>query len=123
MNRIAYSGEQQVRKVQMQKLDDLVAGLDSVMMKVDVEGAELEVLLGAERALANPSLIVIELETVVAESAAVVTRMEFESNCYDPFRRILSRQTNCRSSNTLFVRDWSFVAERLQSARQFEILG
>ena len=108
----------------MERVDDIVADSQPIMIKIDVEGAELEVLSGAQRLLANPSLKVIELETVVPESAAILMQNGFEKACYDPFRRTLDKSAGpCRSSNSLFVRDWAFVADRLQTARPIEILG
>ena len=123
-NRIATANDAKTRTVRMETLDAIVADSHPVMMKVDVEGAELHVLMGAEGLLADPSLKVIEMETVVPESAAILSRNGFETACYDPFHRTLARnRADCKSSNTLFVRDWPFVADRLQSAEQIEIFG
>jgi FkbM family methyltransferase len=124
VNRIAPAGGSGTRIVRMERLEDVVCDTPPAMMKVDVEGAELEVLSGADRVLTNPSLRVIELETVVPESAEILAQHGFEKACYDPFHRTLSKQLdNCRSSNTLFVRDWHFVTDRLQTARSLEVLG
>ena len=123
-NRIATANDAKTRTVRMETLDAIVADSHPVMMKVDVEGAELHVLMGAERLLANPSLKVIEMETVVPESAAILSRNGFETACYDPFHRTLTRNPkDCKSSNTLFVRDWPFVEDRLQTAQQIQVLG
>ncbi len=124
VNRIANGGDKRTRTVRMEKLDEIVSDSQTIMMKVDVEGAELEVLLGAEKLLANPSLKVIELETVAPESARILGSSGFEVACYDPFQRVLARKsTTCRSSNSLFIRDWPFVASRLQTAELVEVLG
>lgn len=124
VNRIATSSDQKTRTVRMEKLDELVSNLQPNMMKIDVEGAELEVLSGAPHVLANASLKIIELETVAAETAQILARSGFEAACYDPFHRQLSkRSTACKSSNALFVRDWPFVADRLQAAEPIEVLG
>lgn len=123
-NRLATARTNKTRTVRMERLDEIVSDAQPVMMKVDVEGAELGVLSGAERVLANPSLKVIELETVVPESAGILARHGFEMASYDPFQRTLSKEsTSCRSSNSLFVRDLPFVANRLQTAGQVEVLG
>ena len=124
VNRLATANDKTTRTVRMETLDVIVSDCHPVMMKVDVEGAELDVLLGGERLLANPSLKVIEMETVAPESAGILSRNGFETACYDPFHRTLTRNaTDCKSSNTLFVRDWKFVADRLQEAGQVEVLG
>ncbi len=123
-NRLATGSGQKTRPVRMERLDEIAGDAQPAMMKVDVEGAELGVLRGAERVLANPSLKVIELETVVPESAEILSRRGFETACYDPFHRTLSQRSSaCKSSNVLFVRDWPFVASRLQTAAKIEVLG
>jgi hypothetical protein len=94
------------------------------MMKVDVEGAEEGVLQGAESLIANPCLKVVELETVTPESAGILIRNRFERADYDPFSRSLNRDPiTLKSSNSLFVRDWSFVADRLATAVRVQVLG
>jgi FkbM family methyltransferase len=124
LNRLATDSDEATRTVSMERLDEVVSDSNPVMMKVDVEGAELEVLLGAERVLANPSLSVIELETVSPKSATILLRHGFEIGWYDPFHRTLSRDSvGHSSSNKLFVRNWPFVTDRLQTARHVEILG
>lgn len=124
VNRLASAGDPKTRTVRMETLDEVVGAGQPAMMKVDVEGAELGVLRGAEGVLARPSLRVIELETVVPESAAILARHGFKAACYDPFHRALSeRSSACRSSNALYVRDWALVASRLQTAAKVEVLG
>lgn len=123
-NRIATGIDGRTRTVPIEKLDEIVSNSQPIMMKVDVEGAELDVLSGAERVLANPSLRVIELETVAPRSARILARNGFETGCYDAFNRTLRRQSSaCKSSNALFVRDWPFVADRLRTGGQIEVLG
>jgi len=124
INRIATGSDKSTRTVRMETLDGIVGAFQPAMMKVDVEGAELQVLLGASCLLAKPSLKVIELETVVPESAEILARCGFELARYDPVRRTLSRDVAAsKSSNSLFVRDWPFVADRLQTAAPIEVLG
>jgi hypothetical protein len=108
----------------METLDDVVSDSPPIMMKIDVEGAEEGVLSGAKRILSNPLLKVIELESVAPESGRLLACNGFETACYDPFQRTLSKHSNGRrSSNTLFLRDWPFVAERLQTARTVNVFG
>ena len=124
VNRIATSEDTKTKMVRMETLDEIAADSDPVMMKVDVEGAEREVLCGAERVLANPSLRIIELETVVPESAKILDRHGFELSAYDPIHRKLSKNPTARqSSNSLFVRDWEFVEDRLRTAKPVRVLG
>ena len=124
LNRFACAGDASTRTVRMETLDNVVGNAQPVMMKVDVEGAELDVLSGADRVLANPSLNVIELETVSPRCSEILSRHGFEIGWYDPFRRTLNRDSaGRRQSNTLFVRNWSFVKERLQTGPPVEIFG
>lgn len=124
VNRIASSGGSGTRSVRMETLDDIVRDAPPAMMKIDVEGWELEVLSGAGRVLGNPALRVIELETVVSDCAAILAHYGFERASYNPFHRTLGKHPDdCKSSNSLFVRDWHSVAERLQAAEPVEILG
>jgi FkbM family methyltransferase len=119
VNRIAAANDQSVRKVRLERLDTLIAGSQPVMMKVDVEGAEEGVLKGATALLANPCLKVVELETVTSECANMLKRSQFERAYYDPFcHRLYRDPINLKSSNSLFVRDWSFVATRLATAKK-----
>ena len=123
-NQIANGRPGRTRTVRMERLDDVVSERRPAMLKADVETAELEMLRGAKRLLADSCLKVVELETVVPESARILAERGFEAACYDPFNRTLSRQqSHCKSSNSLFVRDWLFVADRLRTAEPVEILG
>jgi FkbM family methyltransferase len=123
-NRVADANEKNVRMVRLERLDTVIADSRPIMIKIDVEGAEEGVLQGAKALLANPCLKVIELETVTAESADMLNRNQFERAYYDPFCHSLHRDPiSLKSSNSLFVRDWSFVATRLARAKKVEILG
>lgn len=124
VNRIADADDKSVRMVRLERLDTVVAGLEPIMIKVDVEGAEEGVLQGATALLAKPCLKVVELETVTLESARILSRNEFERAYYDPFCHSLNREPiSLNSSNSLFVRDWSFVSTRLETAEEVEIFG
>jgi FkbM family methyltransferase len=123
-NRLATANDVTTRNVRMETLDDTVSDSEPAMMKIDVEGAGLEVLCGAERVLAKPSLKLIELEYPSPECIRILSRHGFEFAWYDPFHRALSQDSAGRqSSNTLFVRDWSFVTDRLKTAPHVEVLG
>jgi FkbM family methyltransferase len=122
MNRIAVVSDQNVRMVRQERLDSLIGSSQPVMIKVDVEGAEEGVLHGAAGLLASSCLKVIELETVTSESAHILKKNEFERAYYDPFNHRLDREPiDLRSSNSLFVRDWPFVATRLATGEKVEV--
>jgi len=124
INRIASTGDANIRMTRLEKIDSIAGGAKPTMIKIDVEGAEEGVLQGGDAVLANPSLNVIELETVSVESANILSRNDFERAYYDPRSRQLTRNPNAlKSSNSLFVRDWPFVQARLESATRIKILG
>ena len=123
-NRIAAANDKNVRMIRLEQLDTAIADSGPIMIKIDVEGGEEAVLQGAKEILANPCLKVVELETVTRESASILNRNEFERAYYDPFFHSLDREPiRLKSSNYLFVRDWSFVTTRLATAEKVEILG
>lgn len=124
VNRIASTDDANIRMTRLEQLDGLVGDASPAMIKIDVEGAEEGVLLGADAVLASPSLKIIELETVTLRSADILSKHGFERAYYDPNSRRLSRlPIALKSSNSLFVRDWPRVQERLESATGVEILG
>ena len=124
INRIANESDKETRVVRMERLDAICPDASPIMIKVDVEGAEPEVLSGAGTLLANPCLRVIELETVTPEISTTLAGNGFERAFYDPFSRSLSRAASGRKTfNSLFVRDWPFVEARLKSAQEIAILG
>lgn len=124
VNRIANESDKETRVVRMERLDTILSDASPIMMKVDVEGAEPEVLSGAGALLAKPCLRVIELETVTPEISLTLAGNGFERAFYDPFSRSLSREASGRKTfNSLFVRDWPFVEARLKSAQEIAILG
>jgi FkbM family methyltransferase len=122
-NRIANPEDKNVRIVRQEPVDALIGNSRPIMIKLDVEGAEGNILQGAAGLLGNRCLKVIELETVTPESAYILDKNEFERAYYDPFSRRLGREpVGSGSSNVLFVRDWPFVACRLATAEKIEVL-
>ncbi|WP_108663907.1 FkbM family methyltransferase [Acuticoccus kandeliae] len=113
------------REVPLHTLDT-VLGTDLArvtLVKLDVEGYEQEVLEGAARLLASPSLIAVESE---AENAAVVERFTAAGlvrRFYDPFTRKLSSTAHGSASNALFVRDEAAIAARLEAAPLRHLFG
>ena len=124
VNRVAATGERNVRKIRQEPLDALIGAAQPVMIKMDVEGYEEEVLRGAPALLANESLNVIELESVTPGIEEMLRCNRFERAYYDPFSRKLEREpVGVPSHNSLFVRNWALVSARLTAARKIEVLG
>ena len=111
------------------RLDDLVGDDCPRVIKIDVEGHELAVLLGAKKTLGNPHLIAVVMETNGAgarygysdsELVSVMQRNGFSMFCYDPFKRELSA-AGLGSGNTIFVRDLAFATERVRTAPKYRV--
>jgi len=124
INKVAAAGETNVRTIHQERLDALIGAAKPVMIKMDVEGYEEEVLRGASDLLANECLKVIEIETVTSKSVELLLKNHFERAYYDPFNRSLNREpVGANSNNSVFVRDWPFVSERLRVATKIKVLG
>jgi FkbM family methyltransferase len=124
MNRVLRADESiPYQEVPVQTLDGLLAGLTPIAMKLDVEGFESEVLRGAARTLANPTLLAIETE---CDDAAVVSVLEahgFTRGFYDPCTRQLGEASAYRHHNALFFRNPNACRERLVNATPIRVLG
>src|SRR5262249_52510880 len=111
VNQVTCDQNRKTRTILQQSLDKLIGKHRPTMIKLDVEGYEEEVLVGAHRVLGNQSLQVIELETVTQSIATILASYDFQSVYYDPFSRRLSQNpTGYSSSNFIFVRDIDRVA-------------
>jgi FkbM family methyltransferase len=124
VNRVAVAQNRNVRMVPQDRLDSLVGGDLPIMLKIDVEGYEEEVLLGAQAVLGKPSLKVIEIETITPAVEQLLGSNGFERTYYNPFSRTLDqRAVGLKANNSLYVRDLPFVSRRLANARSIEIFG
>lgn len=123
-NKVVTASNLQTREVRQEALDDIIGENEPTMIKIDVEGYEQRVLEGGRKVLKNPSLRVIEIETVTRDITAILKEDEFCIYYYDPYRRVLSSQpVGFRPNNTLFVRDIPFVQRRLSEAPSVQVLG
>jgi FkbM family methyltransferase len=124
MNRVAADEDTNTQTVRQERLDTLIGAVNPAMIKMDVEGYEEEVIKGAEEVLAKESLKCLTLETLTSPMNDVLGAAGFRRAYYDPFTRKLDHQpTGLPSNNSVLVRDWAFVAERLESARSISVLG
>jgi hypothetical protein len=116
------------------RLDDALADQNAFMIKLDVEGYELDVLRGGEGTLRNPALqaLVVEINDAGKnygraddEVLGMISAYGFERVAYAPFERRLVAATGkvpAGASNAIFVRDRAAVQARLQSAPAFRVL-
>ena len=110
------------RRVSMRTLDKL-KGLPT-MIKVDVEGYETDVFQGARTVLETSVLKAVITEGQKPTDIAPLLNAGFTQYEYDPFQRMLNPATRQKpSNNALFLRDVSFVTERISTSAAFHILG
>lgn len=115
-------------------LDDVFPDTCPTVMKIDVEGWELEVIKGMTNLLGRPELRGLVIETFrhtnlhtpkLQELEALLARHGFTPVTYHPFaRRLDDGQSHERpSDNTIYARDTNEVRDRLRLAPPFCILG
>jgi len=123
-----------VCEVRVDTLDNVVAGLEPLLLKIDVEGFETEVISGASGVLSKQSLLAVIMELNGSgqrygfDEDRLYSRMinyGFTSYEYDPHDRSLKELNakNDRGGNTIFVRDAQEVRLRLREASAFRVMG
>lgn len=118
-------------EVPVRPLDAVVGDEEPAVIKIDVEGFETEVILGAASALARSSLLAVIMELNGSgrrygydEAPLHQTMLDygFQTFSYRPFTRELVAldSTNADSGNTLYLKNVDQVAERVKSASAFQ---
>ena len=124
MNRVANPADSQTRSVASRRLDSLIGTHRPLMLKLDVEGHEEQVIRGAHQLLASDALKVIAIESRTEAIDEIFRGCGFERAYYDPFTRALTTTpSEIPASNAVFVKDWSFLRERLSTAPPVHVLG
>ncbi|MCR9115324.1 MAG: FkbM family methyltransferase [bacterium] len=128
MNHVLAEDEREVDSVEVsiRTLDELLEDQVPALMKVDVEGFESQVVEGGNNVLSSEVVQAVLMELngsgvrYGVQDREVADRMlgfGFRMASYDPMTRVLSEQTpSTYQQNTLFVRDFARVRQRLLAA-------
>jgi len=131
-NHVAKDADTAVIMVRVESLDNVLSEKTPALIKIDVEGFETEVLKGAEKTLANEELkaIIIELNGSGTRYGfndenihSALSALGFTPFKYLPYSRRLVRLSGFGEHNTIYVRDYNYVQERLTCADSVKILG
>lgn len=120
----------QTIEVNVIKIDSLVHYAPA-LIKIDVEGFESRVLIGAENILKSIGLkaIIIELSNTVeygfndTYTHYLLTLNGFAPFSYDPFTRKLSPISELATDNIIYCRDINFVVSRVKNAGPIKVMG
>ncbi len=132
MNHVATKDDTDTIKVAVNTLDDMLEDKAPSLLKIDVEGFETEVIRGAKNTLDKKQLkaIIIELNNSGARYGYDEKKIHesflgagFEPYIYDPLMRRLTKAATFGFHNTIYIRDLSFVENRLQNAEAFKVLN
>lgn len=125
--------EKETITVQIETLDTLFALKSPTLLKIDVEGFELNVLKGSAALLASAELqaIIIELNQsgnrYGIEDKTVhefLLSYNFLPYSYNPFERHLKSEGNLIGyGNSIYIKSKKLVEERLRQAQRFSVLG
>ncbi len=123
VNHVASVKDAATRTVTLDTLDDACGGEPPNLIKLDVEGFESEVLGGAVETLKSSELRAVITEDRSPSVLDILHRAGFAEHGYDPFARQLRPEPHGgRRHNALFVRDATFVQDRVQSAVPVRVL-
>jgi FkbM family methyltransferase len=133
LNHVADGSDADATPIQMTSLDTALEGRSPHLLKVDVEGYELEVIAGASSTLQSRDTIAAILETngsgarygkSDAELHDVMTGHGFVPCTYEPFNRaITAGDRPAANANTIYIRNLDAAEQRVRSAPAFDIAG
>lgn len=132
VNHVVVAGERAASAmVPVVRLDDALEGRVPFMIKLDVEGYELEALRGAPATLASAGLQCLIMEIGTAgeryaredvELLSIMATHGFSRLAYAPRERQLREPARATGANAIFVRDRALVQRRLDGALRFRVL-
>jgi FkbM family methyltransferase len=117
-------------EVECTTLDDVLTSVPA-LIKIDVEGFETEVINGAHRTFSSDvKALIIELngsgKRYGYNEKDIHGRLlgyGFHPFTYDPFRRELTKSEGWGTHNTIYIKDFSFVIDRLKKADPVAVNG
>ena len=112
--------------VPVRKLDEIVPECNPMLIKIDVEGFELQVIKGANKILKSDSLLAVIIETFAKNDLdKYMCKYGFKPYTYNPFNKELSAFGSKKvfPDNTLYIKNIEKVNERIKSSPKFLING
>lgn len=111
-------------------IDEIFLDHQPQIIKIDVEGFEWNVLNGGEK-----TLLSLHVKAIIIELNGSGKRYGFSDNAihkkllgnffypysYEPFQRQLTPIKSYGNFNTLYIKDFDWVSNRIQTARKFKI--
>jgi len=133
-NHVVPSGKEsdyQTVEIPVDTLDSICENQCPSVIKLDVEGYEFNVLVGAQTILTNDALkaIIIELNgcgNLFGHTDEKIHQLlldhGFQPYRYEPFKRVFDKLSSFNSHNTLYLRDLSWCELRVKNSRKFKVL-
>lgn len=123
---------QQNEVVQVEILDDILKNETPKIIKIDVEGFETNVINGAFNILSN-----VNLKAIIIELNGSGIRYGFDDNilhhkilsygftcyAYEPYKRKLKQIHSFGKHNTIYIKDFEYVNQRITSSKSIRILN
>lgn len=131
-NHVLNEPEKNSDKIEIIPLDSFYPNFTPTLIKIDVEGFEAEVLSGSQNILKSN-----ELKAIIIELNGSGLRYGYEDNdihetllkagflpyAYNPFKRSLELLRIYGAYNTLYIKDFAFVSERISTAEPFNVFN
>lgn len=132
VNHVATENESDTINIEVQKLDTIILQKKPLLIKIDVEGFETDVLEGSEEALKSE-----DLKAIIIELNGSGKRYGYDENLihinllnhgfkpykYNPKTRKLLQIEQFGNHNTIYIKDFEFVMNRIKTSRKMSIGG
>ena len=124
MNKVSSSDGDNTSLVQMTTIDNEIdSNQGSYMLKIDVEGFEMEVLKGAKKLLnsGRVTAIIIEQDNRYNHVDTLICSFGFSRIEYDPFKRKVKQIKELNAGNTIYVSNVKKTSIICSSSEKVEI--